>query len=82
LPAGRSSGADASVDFVFEFFGVFLDDAEAAFDGVVGGSCYGLMRAEVTADGSEGGNTFAVVGGDCAVVELEIGQRSVLGTEL
>jgi len=22
-------------------------------------------------DGTEGGNTFAVVGGDCAVVELE-----------
>lgn len=48
MAAGRSGGADASVDFVFEFFGVFLDDAEAAFDGVVSGSCYELTRAGVT----------------------------------
>jgi len=54
LAAGRSSGADAGVDFVFEFFGVFLDDAEAAFDGVVGCPCNGLMRAEVTTDEGEG----------------------------
>lgn len=33
-------------------------------------------------DGSEGGNTFAVVGGDCAVVELEMGQQSVSRTRV
>lgn len=60
MTTGRRGGADAGVDFVFELFGVFLDDAEAAFDGVVGCAWDGLMRAGVRmekggGDGGEGG---------------------------
>lgn len=37
--AGGSCRTSAVVNFGFEGYGFFLDDAEAAFDGVVGGSC-------------------------------------------
>lgn len=41
LTARGSSGAEAGVDLVFELLGVFLDDAETAFNGIVGGTWSG-----------------------------------------
>ena len=38
--AGGSFRASAGVDFSFKNCGFLFDDAEPAFDGVVGGSCY------------------------------------------
>ena len=63
-----SGGGSLAVGFGFEHFGLFFDDAEAAFDTIVGCSCWGLVRSDGMRrrDGRE--ETFAVIFGDLAEV--------------